>query len=614
MIMYMIDLLDLPGLQIMGRNIDPYDLICYLDVEFTGKHDRVCPKCGKTEGVIGHAARPTTFSDLPIREYRTKITLKFQRLRCVPCLTVFKRDMPWVDPVRKMTTRCVRWIQERSLHDRFADIAYRVGVDETTVRNIANDYFALLNDRHIPQVPQWLGIDEIALGGKYRCVLTDIRQHRIVDILPDRQKLTVSKWLWKHQWERQSPNPKLVTMDMWKDFRAAVRDLFPAIPIIVDKFHVIRMANEAIDEVRIRLSSILSKKERAKWFNNRGLLRARNHIFSQKSAARMRLEAWLDNNPELATAYELKEKFFEIYDQTRRYVADTKLDDWRDEVLKAKMEEPFSELLGALYGKEKKPQKPPKRPCKPKLEKEKEPKHWRNLILAYFDHPEVTNAYTESVNNIIRSVDRMGRGYDFEVLRARVLFRQQFNYMQFHSKRMKELASVPNAPEWLKQSAAELLTDDISFIEKSHAASGILTIQSILVMKYGDLCPGCGGHLQRKLLEFNRTLPVEFRALGGGAFHLSCKQCKKPFSVSGQETPLQPVDAETRSGASALKPRHIQKRAMDLHHLRDLSVLPPEPKPRRRKRSRNPPRPVATPKPQPDEETYTLDPDAGNIT
>jgi transposase len=42
-------------------------------------------------------------------------------------------------------------------------------------------------------------------------------------------------------------------------------------------------------------------------------------------------------------------------------------------------------------------------------------------ILAYFKHP-VTNAYTESLNSLIRVMDRMGRGYSFEALRAKILF------------------------------------------------------------------------------------------------------------------------------------------------------------------------------------------------
>lgn len=49
-------------------------------------------------------------------------------------------------------------------------------------------------------------------------------------------------------------------------------------------------------------------------------------------------------------------------------------------------------------------------------------KSWTPEILAYFTHP-YTNAYTEALNGVTKVINRQGRGYTFEVLRARVLFK-----------------------------------------------------------------------------------------------------------------------------------------------------------------------------------------------
>jgi hypothetical protein len=46
--------------------------------------------------------------------------------------------------------------------------------------------------------------------------------------------------------------------------------------------------------------------------------------------------------------------------------------------------------------------------------------NWHDEIFNYFDK-RLTNAYTESINSIIRQVERMGRGYSFEALRAKIL-------------------------------------------------------------------------------------------------------------------------------------------------------------------------------------------------
>ncbi|MBK5491897.1 transposase [Bacillus sp. TH13] len=47
--------------------------------------------------------------------------------------------------------------------------------------------------------------------------------------------------------------------------------------------------------------------------------------------------------------------------------------------------------------------------------------NWHEEIFNYFEHP-ITNAYTESLNSLIRVMNGMGRGYSFEALRARILF------------------------------------------------------------------------------------------------------------------------------------------------------------------------------------------------
>lgn len=37
-----------------------------------------------------------------------------------------------------------------------------------------------------------------------------------------------------------------VAMDMWKPYKDAVNEVLPQAKIVVDKFHVVRMANDAI--------------------------------------------------------------------------------------------------------------------------------------------------------------------------------------------------------------------------------------------------------------------------------------------------------------------------------------------------------------------------------
>ena len=47
--------------------------------------------------------------------------------------------------------------------------------------------------------------------------------------------------------------------------------------------------------------------------------------------------------------------------------------------------------------------------------------NWHEEIFAYFEQP-ITNAYTKSVNRRAKDMNRMGRGYSFELIRARMLY------------------------------------------------------------------------------------------------------------------------------------------------------------------------------------------------
>lgn len=47
--------------------------------------------------------------------------------------------------------------------------------------------------------------------------------------------------------------------------------------------------------------------------------------------------------------------------------------------------------------------------------------NWHTEIFNYFDY-KVTNAFVEGINSTIRAIESQGRGYTFEVLRAKVMF------------------------------------------------------------------------------------------------------------------------------------------------------------------------------------------------
>jgi hypothetical protein len=156
------------------------------------------------------------------------------------------------------------------------------------------------------------------------------------------------------------------------------------------------MANDAIERIRKRIRRELEPKTRIKMKNERFVLLKRLHELTDEE--KEKLQAWSKLYPALALAHEAKEGFYAIYDQPNRKAAEAEARAWLTR-LSPLIATEFRETAGALNS-------------------------WWQEIFNIYDYP-VTNAYTESVNRLAKDVNRMGRGYSFDVIRARLLFDQE---------------------------------------------------------------------------------------------------------------------------------------------------------------------------------------------
>jgi transposase len=357
-----------------------------------------CQDC-RARKLTRWGAREQLIKDLPIHGKRVGVYVNARRFRCGKCERTITEPLPAVSPERQMTERLVRWIGQQSLRRTFAALSEDTGVDEKTIRNIFRDYVNELEAKVRFEVPQWLGIDEIHIV-RPRCVIANVEQRTIVNILPDRSKRTVTAYL--HAFSGRD-RVKYVAMDMWTPYRDAARAMLPQAKIVIDKFHVLRMANVAMEHVRKSLRASLPARERRGLMHDRFLLLKRRSDLN--AGERLLVESWSSLHPDLGEAYRLKEDFFAIYDAGDRLEAGRRYDAWETSIPKR--------LGGAFM------------PIKTAW------RSWREPILAYFDHP-ITNAYTESLNNLIEVIrnreanirsDQQAprRGYSFDAIRAAIV-------------------------------------------------------------------------------------------------------------------------------------------------------------------------------------------------
>lgn len=389
----MTDILDLEGWNVIDKTVEGGEYL--IEAEYAVP-PTACTKCGVINHWYNWGPKPITIRDSPIRGRPVRIIAKAKRYKCRACNGTFIQPLGGLHPDTRMTARCVEFIEEQCLRDTFIRIAEHVGCDDRTVRDIAHAHIDRLNASYRPWLPEWLGIDETMIDGKQRCVITDVVNRVPIDMLPDRDLPTVTQWLYQF---RERNVVKGLAIDMWRPYKTAAHAVFPGLPVIIDKFHLVRMANTAMDNVRISMAKDQAKVVGRDWMRRKVLLRLRYKNLDVDG--RYNLDMWLDNEPELAIAYRLKESFYDIYDSASNEDAAKRLDDWRASVPAGmrKTKKDFKPLMTCTA-------------------------NWREEMLAYFDHP-ISNGYTEALNGVAKVINRAGRGYSFKVLRARLLFRKQ---------------------------------------------------------------------------------------------------------------------------------------------------------------------------------------------
>lgn len=293
---------------------------------------------------------------------------------------------------------------------------------EGTIRNIFRDYINELEQTVRFETPKWMGIDEIHIINKPRCVVSNIQNNTIVDMLHDRNKDTVAKYLLKMP---KRDKVQYVAMNMWTPYRDAVTAVLPDATIVIDKFHVVRMANDAMEKARKCLRAELTLKQKRGLMHDRFVLLKRERDLNDQE--RLLMDGWTKNYPALGEAYRLKEDFYGIYEAGTPEEAMRRYEAWY-RAISTEIRPCFADLIRAFT-------------------------NWQPFILNYFEHP-VTNAYTESLNSLIRVMNRLGRGYSFEALRAKILFTEGI-----HSrKQARPKFERKRAPEPVEMSRA--LPDD----------------------------------------------------------------------------------------------------------------------------------------------------------
>ena len=223
-----------------------------------------------------------------------------------------------------------------------------------------------------------LGIDEIYLLGKPRTIFSNIDKRTILEIHPNRHRKELANFI---EGLKDRHSIQVVCQDMYQDYRRLTRGSLSWAVLVVDKFHVVRMANNAIDKARLKLETTTA--DRRKLRSSRRLFLAREHKQGDRNKAEM--QEWFQKYPDLEEAYRLKELFYKIFDNDIKNRSPQQASDMYSEwycQLNEKQKDNFSEITKAIS-------------------------NWKDDILNYFSRRH-TSGYVEALNRLVGDMEVSG--------------------------------------------------------------------------------------------------------------------------------------------------------------------------------------------------------------
>jgi transposase len=209
------------------------------------------------------------------------------------------------------------------------DVSELFKISWGTVKNIDKEYLQKHYSKPVLKHVEYIAIDEFAYqkGHKYQTVVYDLKAGRVIYVAAGRSEESLDKF-WKRL-RHSGANIKAVAMDMWLPYFNAVINHLPEAKIVFDRFHIFKLMNQAMDQIRRALyhdEAFLNKRPVIKGI--RWLLLKSNKNLNDEKDERKQLEQALQINKPLAEAYYLKEELGQLWLQKTREEAEAFLNSW----------------------------------------------------------------------------------------------------------------------------------------------------------------------------------------------------------------------------------------------------------------------------------------------
>ena len=342
-----------------------------------------CPQCGNRDVV--RRGQVYRFVHAPrIGMDRTVLFIRTPRLECRICQRVLNAILPGVVPLCNYTKSFARIVVDLRKMMTIRDVARYLGVGEGMVRGIDKAYLQKTFAKPRLRDLEVIAIDELYVGkkNKFFTIVIDWQSGAIVYVGEGKGQEALNRF-WKSL-RASRAKIKAVATDMSSVYYAAVIRHLPNAMQVFDRFHIVKLMNDKLTQLRRDLQREAELMDRNVLKGMRWLLLKHPDNLDDSKNERVRLQEALDLNRSLAIAYYLKEDLGQIWKQSTKVVAARFLTDWCRRA-RASGIRVLMTMANTLEGH-------------------------RSGILNWYDYP-ISSGPLEGINNKIGALQRMAYGY-----------------------------------------------------------------------------------------------------------------------------------------------------------------------------------------------------------
>lgn len=218
----------------------------------------LCPGC-RLASLKVYSYYSRVFKDLPVLGNKVRLFLKARKFYCqeqqCPVKVFTERFVDHFSPYKRRTVRfnkaCLKLILETSgkAAERIA-LDWGMDISDTSL-------LRLISEIPVPKIstPYALGVDDWAYkkGHRYGTVLVNLESRKIIDILYDREAITLEKWLKEHA------GINVISRDRYGKYIRGASNGAPDAIQVTDRWHLLKNLGEATTKVMLREYSRLNQ-------------------------------------------------------------------------------------------------------------------------------------------------------------------------------------------------------------------------------------------------------------------------------------------------------------------------------------------------------------------